>query len=141
MSRQTKNKERAFRQDDCNSLFSILKKFFIFTMLFFLIFAVISVIFALIFFNTKNPVTKIDVLGAISLYISSLLSGFIIAKKSKAKKILNGIILGIVILLILFIISLCASKINWFKFLTPVFTFLGSLFGAKQINKKKKRYR
>ena len=135
MSKYIKNKETS-----TSSFAYLFKAYLISTILFFIVLASISAIFTLILYNTKNPITKTDLAGAVSLYITSLICGLLMSKKIKNKRLINGLAFGFVIVLILFTVSLFTNDMSYFKLLTPVFTFLGSLLGAKETTKRKRKF-
>jgi putative membrane protein (TIGR04086 family) len=120
-------------------------------LIFFLVFVGISIVFTLlasiVFYNLPNPTAFVDLVATASLFISSLISAFLLSKKIKEKYLLGGLFLGLIITIIIFIGSLFTdTKILSFEFLIklliPVFTLLGAFLGIKRERKNKhKRHR
>ena len=118
-------------------------------LIFFLVFVGISIVltllFSLIFYNLPNPTAFVDAVAIASLFISSLISAFLLSKKTKEKYLLGGLLLGLIITSIIFIGSLFTdTKILSLEFLikllTPVFTILGAFLGIKR-ERKNSRYK
>ena len=115
-----------------------------FTLLFFLIGVFTLAIASFILLRTNNPVKYIDISSTICLYASSLISGFAYAKKQGRYNIKIGLLLGITISLLLFIISLFLKEKNSSNYILyyifiPIFTTLGSILGIKRERKVRKR--
>ena len=126
------------------SFLGLTKNVLIFFLVFIGISIVLTILLSLIFYNLPNPTAFVDVVGSASLFISSLISAFLLSKKTKEKCLLGGLFLGLIIVSIIFIGSLFTdTKILSLEFiiklLIPVFTVLGAFLGIKREKKIKRR--
>lgn len=87
--------------------FPLILKRCLFSIPFFCIISLVCVcITSLIFYNTQDPTSKIDLCGVLSLYLSTAITSILVAKKIKGNEILGGLILGIYIFIFTYLISL-----------------------------------
>ena len=122
----------------------IFKRCVIFTVIFFLISIITTAIIGAIFYNTKDPTSKIAITSLLSLYLSSFISGFILSKINKQRYFLGGLILGILLFIITFVAGIIIDSkesfelgsIIW-RLLIPVVCILGSMLGIKKDTKHK----
>ena len=124
------------------SLLGLTKNVLIFFLVFIAISFALTLLLSLIFYNLPNPTAFVNVVSTATLLISSLISAFLLSKKTKEKYLLGGLFLGLIITIIIFIGSLFTdTKILSFEFLIklliPVFTVLGAFLGIKRERKNK----
>ena len=111
-----------------------------------LISAVVTIIISSIFYKLPDPTSKIHIASLLSMYISALISGFILSKINKQKYLASGFILGMILFLLNFILSLVFNKdlsvysIVW-KILIIVVCVLGSALGVKKERKSFRKNR
>ena len=137
-------KRKKLSSDDLN-FSELIKRAFLFTLLFFAISFVVILIMSCIFFNTSDPTSKIGVISLCALYISAFLCGFSLSRVNKQLYILGGAILGIFIFISTLLLSLCFGKdgltsisIGW-RLLAPVSSIIGSLTGVYRNKPHRKR--
>lgn len=98
------------------------------------IFLTIFNYFDIINFNTFK------ILKVITSIVSLFIGGFIIGKKSDKKGFLEGIKLGVIYVLIIFILSICLSNFKISKlllyFMLILTSMLGSMFGINKNTKE-----
>ena len=124
------------------SLLGLTKNVLIFFLVFIVISFALTLLLSLIFYNLPNPTAFVNVVSTATLLISSLISAFVLSKKTKEKYLLGGLFLGLIITIIIFIGSLFTdTKILSLEFLIklliPVFTVLGAFLGIKRERKNK----
>ena len=124
------------------SLLGLTKNVLIFFLVFIVISFALTLLLSLIFYNLPNPTAFVNVVSTATLLISSLISAFLLSKKTKEKYLLGGLFLGLIITIIIFIGSLFTdTKILSLEFLIklliPVFTVLGAFLGIKRERKNK----
>lgn len=88
----------------------LIKRCFIFVLLFFIIGFLFALFLSLLFFRSGDPTSKISLVGYISLYTSVALTTFIFKRGLKEKKLLGGLILGSMIFVFTYLISLTLGQ-------------------------------
>ena len=142
-----KHKQKKIKTDE----FSVLSVFLSpikFVVLFLALGMLLMLISSLGVYGTNDPTKYIVYIGKACLYVSCIISGFVLSKTVGQKQIILGMILGSYIMLVVFTISLFNSntvissyKLLWY-FLIPLTTTLGCTFGIKRTKSihKKRRY-
>lgn len=127
------------------TLFNVIKSSLLFTVIFYFIGIILVLATSVVAYRSSDPSKYIEYLGKICLFVSALISGFMMAKKQGQKYILNGLILGSFILSSIFITSLFSdsdiiqNNLIWY-ILIPMSTVLGNILGIKrEKNKHRKR--
>ena len=120
---------------------------FIHSLLFFIIGILICLVISYFAFKTNDPTSLFKICSTCTLFISVMVTGFILAKVNKQHYLLGGIILGTFILVFTILITLSIpnesiTKDAYFiKLLIPAFSVLGSMIGIQKQNKKSKHHR
>ncbi len=92
------------------SLPFLLKRCFIFLLIFFAIGFLCALFFSLLFFNSEDPTSKIDIIGYLSLYASVAFTAFVFKKGLCEKKFIGGLMLGAMIFIFTYLISLTIGQ-------------------------------
>ena len=125
------------------SFLSLVKRCALFCLLCGVLYVLIALVASIILYNTNDPTSKIPIAGIASMYLSVLLSSFLMAKKNKSRYLLGGILLGTFVLLSSAMISLSIGENGndglIYKLLIPVFSLLGSIIGIKREKARKRR--
>ena len=106
-----------------------------------------NLIFSFFAYKMKDPTSLLQICGIISLFLSVLITSYTQSKINKQYYFLSGMILGIIILVMLFVISLIISNGNitsnsiLLKSLIPAFSVIGSMLGVKKERKRSKIHR
>lgn len=100
----TYSKRKLFKDD--SSLLTIFKRYLFFIFLFLASLIALSVIFGAIFLKTEDPTSKISLCAYLSLFISTLLSAFLLSRSLNERNLLHGLIFGVIIVLLSLFISL-----------------------------------
>ena len=106
-----------------------------------------NLIFSFFAYKMKDPTSLLQICGIISLFLSVIITSYTQSKINKQYYFLSGIILGIIILVMLFVISLIISNGNitsnsiLLKSLIPAFSVIGSMLGVKKERKRSKIHR
>lgn len=116
----------------------------LFTLLFCIIGLIMLALATIILLKFDNPIKYIDLASLFSLYSSSLITGFVFAKKYGKKYVTIGLMLGLMIFALIFIISIFFKEDvtrhrALYRVLIPVFTIFGSILGIKREKRSKKR--
>ncbi len=129
------------------STIAITKMCLAFSLVFLITASVLLLISSAIFMNFDDPIYWSSIMGKIVLYVSALISSFLLSKKNGQCYIFSGILLGAMITGIIFLLSLAYpnstnNSILWIL-LVPITTLLGSILGIKRQGKPKryKRHR
>lgn len=127
-------------------LFSLVfKKYFICIFTFILFSLLFTALIGILFFNSNDPTSKIDIASYVSLFISTSVSSFILSKSFKDRNALHGLIFGIMLAIITFLISIAlnndkdAIEILLSKGLMVLISFFMSILG-KPKQKRKRKY-
>ena len=118
----------------------------IFFSIFCLVCILLSVIFSLIFYySTENPNKMVNFSSFASLFLSSMITSFIMSKKLGERYLLNSLLLsGIILITLLFGAIFTDTRIFSLEFLlkllVPVFCMVGAFWGKKRNKNHKKRY-
>ena len=116
----------------------------IFTLLFCLIGFFVSLTLSYFLFKTKDPTSYIQVSGICSLYISVFLSGYISSKVNGQKYFLGGLLLGLFIFTLTYLLCLLMPEYKFnvknliWRLIIPLFCILGAMIGTKRKRKRKK---
>ena len=73
------------------SLLGLTKNVLIFFLVFIVISFALTLLLSLIFYNLPNPTAFVNVVSTATLLISSLISAFLLSKKTKEKYLLGGL--------------------------------------------------
>lgn len=125
------------------SLFLIIKRCFLFTIIFFMLSFSLLLILSLVFMRTKDPNAWVNIIGKFTLYFSAFLCSFLLSRKNKQSYVLSGLILGAIVTFIIFVISLfypnsTNNSVLWTA-LIPFATLLGSVLAIKRHSSPRKR--
>ena len=123
-------------------LLAITKRCALFCLIFFIMSMLLLFILSLTFVNFADSTTYLNLIGKLTLYLSSFLCSFLLSKRIRENYIYSGILLGALITSLIFILSLMypestTNSVIWLL-LIPVSTLLGSLLGKKRNIKKHK---
>lgn len=139
---------KKFKQSSPNeeiNLFTVVKRCFLFTIIFFMFSLLLLLVLSFLFMKSKDPASWINLIGKFTLYFSAFVCSFILSKKNKQNYILSGLILGAIITGVIFTISLFykndANNSTIWLALIPVTTILGSVVAIKRRSKPRKRHR
>ena len=140
------NKKRNKHLKSCELTFKVmLYRCLVFVFVFCLINFFITLSASYFLYKTKDPTSLIDIGSSASLFTSVFLSGFLLSKLNKQRYFLSSLTLGMIILLLTLLITVCFSKNNisvtdfiW-RTLIPVFCILGGAIGVKKEKRKKIR--
>ncbi|MBE6674881.1 MAG: TIGR04086 family membrane protein [Ruminococcaceae bacterium] len=124
------------------SFLGIIRVSIIFTGVFCIISALLLLVTSLVLFNTNDPSLYLDVAGKAILFVSSLLSSFLLSKKMRQRYIPFGLSLGIMIGLLVFLVSMIlkgdsTSNSQILILIVPAITTVGSILGIKREKKIK----
>lgn len=138
------NKRRINHKNDEKTGLSIIKTILLLCIAFFLFSIIFATLLSLFFFKTENPTSKIRIVAIISIYFSSFMCGIILARIISERIFIYSTILGTMIFLITFVISLFIRNnqysIFWHMIL-PVIAVLGSQCGKRRPKNKKHRHK
>ena len=136
-------KKRRISVDEGSMGFSVfITKYLLACFLFFILATFFAILLSLFFFKTDNPTSKIKLIALLSLYFSSFISGIIISRLIGQKHLLSGLVLGFLLFLINFTISIFVKNSEYtiyFQLLIPILTVLGAICGKKRYKAKRKR--
>ena len=126
----------------------ILRRAVIFMLIFCIISLLLATILALVLYNTKDPSSFLCYIGPVVLSFSSMLTGFIFSRKNGEKWLLCGVILGLILTSLIFVLNLTFNSYGSesqlvLLALVPLTTVIGSLLGSKRktVNKHHKRHK
>ena len=88
----------------------LIKRCLIYLLIFFTVGFLCSLFLSILFFNSEDPSSKIDIIGYISLYTSVILTALIFKKRLNSKKIVGGLMLGAMIFVFTYLISLTVGQ-------------------------------
>ena len=118
-------------------------KCFLFTVTFFLIALTVLLISSAFCYNTTDPTSKLEFIGICALYISTVISSFLMTKSNKEKWFFGGLLLGGMIFLSTLMISLplgttFSSRSLMLRIAIPFVSVATAYLGRKKSPKKKK---
>ena len=137
-----KSKRRLKNQE--LSIKNLILRELLFTLLFCLIGFIVSLTLSYFLFKTKDPTSLITVSGLCSLYISVFLSGYISSKVNGQKYFLGGLMQGIFIFMLTYILCLLMPEYKFnvnnliWRLMIPLFCILGAMIGTRRKRKRKK---
>ena len=88
----------------------LVKRGLIYVLIFFTVGLLLSFFLSIIFFRSEDPNSKIDFIGYLSLYASVIITSFLFKKGLTEKRLLGGLILGIMIFVFTYLISLVIGQ-------------------------------
>lgn len=138
------NKKRSVNSEI--TFLTILKKCLLNLLLFCVLIMIFSLLSGLIFFNTKDPTSKISISAYATLYLSVAVSSFVLSKYIKQKQALCGLLFGALIIILILAISLIlgSEKLgigNLISKLTIIIISTGASLLARANNHKKRHKR
>ena len=127
------------------SLFGIIKILLLFTALYAVITALLILVSSLILFNTEDPLAYISITSKGISLVSSLITGFVLAKKQGEKYLLKGLVLGVFISCLLLLVSLFIGESGSFNPIIYIATLataaIGALLGRPREKRKKVKHK
>lgn len=125
------------------SLYKLVLRCAIFTIIFCLISILTIFVTSLILYNTTNPTSKSELGGVVALYISTFITVFIMTKINKEKWLFGGLILGglifaLTLLLFIFIHGDVAPNNFFFRLIILAISLISAFLGRKKEGKNRK---
>ena len=125
------------------SFYKLLLRCILFTFIFCIVSVSLVIVLSCIFYGTQNPTAKIQLLGYIGLYFSVFLTSFIMTRTNGEKWLLGGLILGAMIFLLTFFLSIFINDIPnsnsmIFRFLIIASSSVSAFIARRRSNKNRK---
>lgn len=143
------NKKRFNRNSGAEkelTLGTILKRCFVFTLIFCLICSILTITLSFAFFKTPDPHSWVFTISLISPILASFITALALSKYNGSKYLLCGLLLGSMIFLLSLVLSLAFSSLEGFGILTKSAIIpsavLGALLGIrkeKSVGKRRKK--